>query len=141
MDVTIASRIDDIGKMFLLRYKVFVLEQKFSESIEIDEHDNEATFLVAKEGSDVIGTLRLFKEGGDVVLGRMAVDAAWRGKGIGRALILAAVPMSRDLGGAHLVAHAQVQALGFYSKAGFSPHGEEFDEDGAPHRLVRIKLA
>nr|MDO8084505.1 GNAT family N-acetyltransferase [Candidatus Sigynarchaeum springense] len=140
MNIATASKIDDLGKMFLLRYKVFVLEQKFSESIEIDEHDNESTFLVAKEGRDVIGTLRLFKEGGNVVLGRMAVERAWRGKGVGKALVLAALPIARELGGADLVAHAQVQALGFYTRAGFSPHGEEFDEDGAPHQLVRVKL-
>ncbi len=140
MNITIASKIDDIGKMFLLRYKVFILEQKFSESIEIDEHDNESTFLVAKEGNDVIGTLRLFKEDGNVMLGRMAVEKAWRGKGVGKALVLAAIPIARKLGGVYLAAHAQVQALGFYLKAGFSPHGKEFDEDGAPHQMVRVKL-
>ncbi|MEX2680125.1 MAG: GNAT family N-acetyltransferase [Candidatus Sigynarchaeota archaeon] len=140
MNILIASKIDDIGKMFLLRYKVFVLEQGFSESIEIDEHDNESTFLIAKEGNAVIGTLRLFKEGGNVVLGRMAVEKAWRGKGIGKALVAAAIPIAKKLGGAYLVAHAQVQARGFYLKAGFSPHGDEFDEEGAPHQLVRARL-
>jgi predicted GNAT family N-acyltransferase len=138
--INIASRRDDIGKLFLLRYKVFVIEQGFAESIEIDEHDNDATFVIAKEGNDVVGTLRLFTENGNVRLGRMAVEKGWRRKGVGRALICEAIPIARNLGGAYLVAHAQSRAIGFYIKVGFLPHGDEFDEEGAPHELVRIKL-
>ncbi len=141
MEISIASRRDDIGKMFLLRFKVFVVEQGFPDSTEIDEHENDATYVVAKEGNDVIGTLRLFKVRSDVMLGRMAVEKAWRGKDVGSALVQAAIPIARKLGGAYLLAHAQVQALGFYLKAGFLPHGEEFDEEGAPHQLVRKKLS
>ncbi|NMC07823.1 MAG: GNAT family N-acetyltransferase [Candidatus Lokiarchaeota archaeon] len=140
MQIHVATRRDDVGKLFMLRYKVFVLEQGFAESIEIDAHDNDATFLIAKEGNDVIGTLRLFKEGDHVVLGRMAVERTWRGRGIGSALVREAIPLARQLGGTRVVAHAQARALGFYIKAGFIPHGAEFDEEGVPHQLVCMKL-
>ncbi|HET6223397.1 MAG TPA: GNAT family N-acetyltransferase, partial [Dongiaceae bacterium] len=36
--------------------------------------------------------------------------------------------------------HAQVNALGFYERAGFVAEGEEFDEAGIRHRLMRTKL-
>ncbi len=140
VQISIATRRDDIGKVFMLRYKVFVLEQCFAESIEIDDHDNDATFLIAKEGNDVIGTLRLFKEDGNVMLGRMAVEKAWRGKGIGSTLIRESIPIARQLGGTYIAAHAQSRALGFYVKSGFVPYGKEFDEEGVPHQLVRKKL-
>jgi predicted GNAT family N-acyltransferase len=140
VQISIASCRGDIGRVFLLRYKVFVMEQGFAESIEIDEHDNDATFIIAKEGNDVIGTLRLFKENGNVTLGRMAVEKDWRKKGIGKALVREAIPIARKLGGAYLVAHAQSRALGFYIKSGFTPYGAEFDEESVPHQLVRTKL-
>ena len=141
VQISIATRRDDVGKIFLLRYKVFVLEQGFAESIEIDDNDNESTFLIAKEGNEVIGTLRLFKKDGNVMLGRMAVEKAWRHKGIGNALVREAIPIALKLGGAYIVAHAQVRAIDFYIKSGFTPFGEEFDEDGVQHRIVRMRLS
>ena len=131
----------ELGKAFILRYKVFVLEQGFQEEIELDEFDDVAIHLIAKEtGENVVGTLRLFLKNSDVVLGRMAVEKAWRNKGIGRSLILIAIDEAKKLGGNFLIAHAQLQALAFYEKTGFHRHGAEFLEEGVPHIEVRIKL-
>ena len=142
MEITIrvAKTHSDFGKIFVLRYKVFTTEQNFSEDIEIDEHDDVAVHLIADAGSRAMGTLRLFKSKGDIILGRMAVEKEARATGLGRKLVRRAIVEARKMGGKFIVAHAQIQALGFYEKLGFVPFGDEFDEDGVPHQLVRCKL-
>jgi predicted GNAT family N-acyltransferase len=136
-----AETLNQIGKAFILRYKVFVLEQGFREDIELDELDNIAIHLIAKnEDETIVGTLRLFASGSAVVLGRMAVEKSYRNKGIGRNLIIQAIAHAKNLGGKYLIAHAQLEALVFYEKTGFQKHGMEFLEEGVPHIEVRMKL-
>jgi predicted GNAT family N-acyltransferase len=138
--IRVAKTHADFGKIFVLRYKIFTVEQGFSEDIEIDEHDDTAVHLIADAGSRAMGTLRLFKNKGDIILGRMAVEKEARATGLGRKLVRRAIIEARKMGGKFIIAHAQVQALGFYMKLGFVPFGDEFDEDGTPHRLVRCAL-
>nr|MDO8114537.1 GNAT family N-acetyltransferase [Candidatus Sigynarchaeota archaeon] len=140
MDVKVAKSLDEFAKAVIIRYKVFVVEQCFSEDIEIDEHEASATHLIAVDGGKVVGTARVYKEGQDVRLGRMAVEKQWRGKGVGRALVAAAKVEAKKIRGNYLVAHAQVQALEFYEKMGLKKAGEPYIEDGAPHVIVRCKL-
>ena len=140
MIVKIATSPSDFGKIFTLRFKVFTLEQGFKEEIEIDENDDVAVHLLVDAGTIAAGTLRLFRNGDDIMLGRMAVAREFRNTGMGRALVKQAIQEARKLGGQFLVAHAQVQALGFYDKVGFERFGDEFDEDSVPHQLVRIEL-
>lgn len=140
MIVKIARTPSDLGKIFVLRYKVFMIEQEFKEEIEIDDHDDVAVHLIIDNGASAKGTLRLFRSGDDIVLGRMAVAKEFRGTGIGRTLVDRAIVEARKLGGRFLVAHAQVQALGFYEKVGFEQFGDEFEEEGVLHQLVRIEL-
>ena len=140
LTVKIAKTPSDFGKIFVLRYKVFMLEQGFHEDIEIDEHDDAAIHLFVDNGATAAATLRLFWSGDDVMLGRMAVAKESRWTGIGRALVKRAIMEAKKLGGRYLMAHAQMQALGFYEKVGFEKIGDEFDEEGVTHQLVRFKL-
>ncbi|HUX99016.1 MAG TPA: GNAT family N-acetyltransferase [Candidatus Deferrimicrobium sp.] len=135
-----AETLNEIGKAFILRYKVFVLEQGFGEDIEIDQIDNISFHLIAKENEKVIGTLRLFKKATNIMLGRMAIDKNYRKKGIGHALISKAMQEAKNLGGDYIIAHSQLDALKFYQKNGFKQYGAEFMEDGAPHIEVRYDL-
>lgn len=137
MIIKIAETLEELAKCFILRYKVFVLEQRFDEDIEIDEFDNIATHLVAIDQDKVVGTLRLYKENDGYILGRMAVDAAYRKKDIGRKLILNSIEFVKRADGKYIIAHSQVQALVFYKKCGFKKYGKEFLEEGVPHILVK----
>jgi predicted GNAT family N-acyltransferase len=67
----------------------------------------------------------------------MAVLAAWRGKGVGRALMERLIAEAARQKLQPLLLHAQVQALGFYEKLGFAATGGVFMEAGIPHRLMR----
>ncbi|HME52482.1 MAG TPA: GNAT family N-acetyltransferase [Candidatus Lokiarchaeia archaeon] len=140
MNIKVANSPSDFGKIFVLRYKVFMLEQEFHEDIEIDEHDDAAIHLFVDNGATAAATLRLFWNGDDIMLGRMAVSKDFRGTGVGRALLKRAIEEARKLGGRYLMAHSQMQALGFYEKAGFEKIGDEFEEEGVMHQLVRLEL-
>ncbi|CAL1701286.1 unnamed protein product [Somion occarium] len=39
-----------------------------------------------------------------------------------------------------VVCHSQIYIKGFYEKIGYEPEGEEFDEDGAPHQKMVLRL-
>jgi len=59
----------------------------------------------------------------------MAVDEAWRGRGVGRALVRAVVDAARDRGADILWANARDSALGFYTVIGFHVEGDGFVDD------------
>ena len=140
MIIKIAETLEELAKCFILRYKVFVLEQGFDEDIEIDEYDNISTHFVAIDDDKVVGTLRLYKKNNGYILGRMAVDALYRKRDIGRNLIQHSIEFLKKSGGKYIIAHSQVQALAFYEKCGFKKSGKEFLEEGAPHILVKYVL-
>ena len=117
-----------------VRETVFVDEQGVPRDIEIDEHDAASRHVVASDADGgAIGTGRLLVAGH---IGRMAVLADWRGKGVGRALLerLLEEAAGRKLN--QLALHAQTQASGFYRRFGFVEEGPEFMEAGIPHRTM-----
>ena len=117
-----------------VRDAVFVTEQKVPRDIEWDEHDAASRHVVARDSDGgAIGTGRLLVDGH---IGRMAVLADWRGKGIGRALLERLLEEARQQGHTHLALHAQTHASGFYRRFGFVEEGPEFMEAGIPHRTM-----
>lgn len=117
-----------------LRTRVFVHEQGVPPEEEIDGRDPECLHVIAEtEDGTVIGTGRLLPEGR---IGRLAVDAAWRGRGIGRALLDALVACARERGFATVELHAQSRAVGFYEASGFRAEGPEFEDAGILHRRM-----
>lgn len=113
-----------------LRHAVFVVEQQVPLELELDELDAVCEHALAFVGQEAIGTARLLPDGH---IGRMAVLAAWRGKGVGSALLQALMVRAREKGHAQVVLNAQVHAAGFYARHGFVQRGGVFDDAGIPH--------
>ena len=117
-----------------VRDAVFIAEQSVPRDIEWDEHDAVSRHVIARDGDGgAIGTGRLLPDGH---IGRMAVHADWRGKGVGRALLERLLEEARPLDHRHLALHAQTHASGFYRRFGFVEEGPEFMEAGIPHRIM-----
>ncbi len=118
-----------------VRTDVFVLEQNVPITLEIDEMDVFSLHAVVyDETGKAIGTGRLLSDGH---IGRMAVRKIWRGIGIGSQVLQALMGAAQERGDQMVLINAQVQAVGFYARFGFVSEGEEFDDAGIPHILMR----
>jgi predicted GNAT family N-acyltransferase len=129
-----ASWPDDREALRLVRETVFVHEQGVPLDMEWDEDDSLALHMLARDAQGTpIGTGRLLPDGR---IGRMAVLATWRGRGVGSALLSQLIAAARERGLAQVRLHAQCHALDFYARLGFQVSGEIFDECGIPHRYM-----
>ena len=121
-----------------VRETVFVQEQQVPLELEWDALDPQCVHVLARDAAgQPIGTGRLTPEH---KIGRMAVLAPWRGRGVGDALLLALLAAARERGWREVSLHAQVSAQDFYARHGFLPLGERFEEAGIGHQTMRLLL-
>ena len=114
-----------------IRSAVFIMEQGVPQELEWDGLDEHAYHVVALAADDTpIGTGRLLQDG---QIGRLAVLKAWRGRGVGKALLDMLLVIANKMGNEEVKLHAQVRVLDFYLKRGFVAQGREFMEAGIPH--------
>jgi predicted GNAT family N-acyltransferase len=132
----------ELAAALALRLEVFCGEQGVTFEGDRDARDDdEALQLVAVE-DEVLGTCRmLIERGGTAKFGRLCVRAGARGRGIGAALLEAAEREARAAGAVRIGMHAQTDALGLYERAGYTPYGERFDEEGIEHLGMEKRLA
>jgi predicted GNAT family N-acyltransferase len=121
-----------------VRFAVFVEEQHVPPAIELDEWDARSEHALAvDEAGRAIATGRLLPDGH---IGRMAVLPAWRGRGVGAAILEALLARAAERGVARTVLNAQTHACGFYARFGFRQVGGEFMEAGIPHVTMERRL-
>ena len=118
-----------------IRRRVFVDEQGIPERDEFDGEDAGSIHVLARLNRDPVGTGRLNPAG---KIGRIAVIAGQRGRGVGTLILRRLLEEARLHGFRETFLHAQVQAVPFYERLGFSREGDVFDEAGIPH--VRMSL-
>jgi predicted GNAT family N-acyltransferase len=120
-----------------IRFAVFVEEQGVPLAIELDQMDDKSAHAVAYYRGSPIGTGRLLPDGH---IGRMAVLAAWRGRGIGSRILAKLVDAARARGDREVLLSAQVHATAFYRGHGFAEEGAEYMDAGIPHVDMRRRL-
>lgn len=121
-----------------VRERVFIDEQGVPRELEWDGKDEDAChFLALNEAGQALGCARLLPGG---QIGRMAVLADHRKRGIGARLLDAVLDEAKRRGITRVVLHAQAGAVDFYRRAGFIPRGEEFMEAGIPHLEMELAL-
>lgn len=131
---------EDLATCLAIRRVVFIEEQGVSLADEVDGRDGEAEHLLALWDGAPVGTARMLVEGETGKIGRVAVLAGARGKGIGAALIRAVVDRLRERGLKVAKLGAQTHALGFYEGLGFTAFGPVYDDAGIPHRDMKLGL-
>ena len=116
-----------------LRERVFVDEQGFTD--EFDKLDLISTHLVLFVQDIPAAVCRVYwdEERQQHILGRVAVDQAFRRQGIGGAVVQAAEDYIREQGGETLHLHAQCRITDFYEAIGYTQYGEIEDDQGCPH--------
>ncbi|HET7562392.1 MAG TPA: GNAT family N-acetyltransferase [Rhodanobacteraceae bacterium] len=121
-----------------VREDVFVHEQHVPLDMEVDSDDPRSSHVLARalDGTP-IATGRVTPDG---VIGRMAVLRSWRQRGVGTTILHTLVDLARTGHLDAVTAHAQRQAVPFYSKQGFAVEGSEFEEAGIAHVKMRKSL-
>ena len=117
---------------YSVRNAVFVQEQNVPAEIEVDQMDAYCVHAVVYDRASgaVLGTGRLLPDGH---IGRMAVHAQARGRGIGGLILRALMKLAQQRGDGRVVLNAQTQAQSFYSQHGFAQSSTEFQEAGIAH--------
>ncbi|TVQ08845.1 MAG: GNAT family N-acetyltransferase [Balneolaceae bacterium] len=136
IQVRLAGWSGDQSEIRRIRTLVFIEEQEIPEDEEFDDADPSAIHVLAHDtNGEAIGTARLldYKK-----IGRVAVMRNWRGRGVGKALILFLMQVARENGAPAVELDAQVYAIPFYEKLGYRVTGEEFMDAGIPHRKMII---
>jgi predicted GNAT family N-acyltransferase len=139
MKISVADFEGDYAAIRGVRFAVFVDEQQIPRELEMDDRDIACVHWLARdERGGAIGTVRLDLDAGGKV-GRLAVLAAERGRGVGRALMEQVQEHARAQGVARVWCHAQKSAASFYTRLGYRVSSEPFDEAGIEH--VRMERA
>ncbi|KIV65683.1 ElaA protein [Pseudomonas sp. FeS53a] len=125
-----------------LRTQVFVVEQKCP-YLEVDGLDlvGDTHHLMARDGERLVAYLRLLdpvRQGGEVVIGRVVIEASARGAGLGRPLMVQALEACERLWpGMPVYLSVQAHLQGYYGRFGFEPVTEVYLEDDIPHIGMR----
>lgn len=127
----------ELAHVFEIRREVFVVEQDCPPELEW-EFEEESTHFLARLDELPVGAARWRKTEKGYKLERFAVAMAYRGKGVGEALV-AAVLADLPKDASYVYLHAQVQAMGLYRKFGFEPEGPQFEEAGIQHFKMVLK--
>lgn len=130
----------DFESIRRIRREVFVEEQGVSPANEFDDTDRVATHFLAWRGGKAVGTARLYGEAGVGRIGRVAVLASQRGRGVGEALMVCALDEAARMGYSEIVLHAQLRVRVFYERLGFQAEGALYEEENIPHVTMRAHL-
>jgi len=129
----------DIRAAQAVRFEVFCREQGVPVEEELDGLDEQALHVLAHErlqgGGEgpLIATLRLLVSGEQAKVGRVAVQEAWRRRGIASEMLTLALARAQELGCTRARLAAQLEAAALYEQSGFGVESEVFQEAGIAH--------
>lgn len=122
-----------------IRKKVFVEEQQVPEEEELDSFDvlgDESQHVLLTENNISVGTGRVRLVDGYGKLQRVAILNEYRKHGFGKVIILKLEQLAAEQGATKAKLDAQVHAIGFYEKLGYSVQSDVFMDAGIEHVLM-----
>ena len=120
-----------------LRRRVFRDEQALVEGDVIDGEDRHSLQALAAAPDGAIGTGRLSPPTTirtEAHIAWVAILPAFRGRGVGTALMRALLAEADERGMPVVTLSAQTHALDFYRRLGFAPYGDRFLVRGIEHQ-------
>jgi ElaA protein len=131
--------VDGLYELLRFRQGIFVVEQK-SPYPDLDGLDQHAWHLLLRADGVLAGCLRLIPPPPLVRIGRVAVAAPLRGRGLGRRLMEEALLFCREhYPGSPVALTAQAHLVAFYRSFGFAPTGAPFDDFGVTHIDMELR--
>lgn len=131
--------IHELYQILRLRSEVFVVEQDCVYQ-DVDNKDQKALHVIGLKEDEVVAYTRVFKPGDyfdNVSIGRVVVRQDQRKYGLGKQIMLATMAaIDQRFPNKPIEISAQSYLLRFYTDLGFSAFGEEYLEDGIPHRRM-----
>ena len=123
--IKILNNKEELDLGFALRIEVFVKEQNVPIELELDEKDySENTVHIGYFDDDkLIGIARLIDLDKDVIhIGRVVIDKEYRGKGIGRKLIIGCENITKQILKKEIIIElsAQIQSEKFFESLGYN---------------------
>ena len=121
-------------QVLAIRKEVFVVGQKVDPTIDQDGKDSILEHLLMVRGTEPVGCLRLRPlDNFTVKLERIAIVSKFRGLGLGKRLVQAAVSEAGKRNYRKLIMYAQFYLLDYYGSLGFTAVGESFYEANIKH--------
>jgi predicted GNAT family N-acyltransferase len=128
------SDIRDLDAAFTIREEVFVHEQNVPKDDEYDRYDKTAHHYLATVNGVPAGAARWRPTENGVKLERFAVLPDYRNQQVGAAVLQAVLKDVQELEpGKTIYLHAQLKAVPFYTRHGFSKVGDIFSECDIEH--------
>jgi predicted GNAT family N-acyltransferase len=122
-----------------VREEVFIVEQHVPLDIEWDEFDETAIHLLAlNDQEQAVACARILPTKGRI--GRMGVLKAWRGCGIGYALLEKAIAICQSQEIKKISLSSQTHAIEFYKKAGFVVTSEAYIDVNIWHVDMQLEV-
>lgn len=129
-----------VHEILQARESVFVVEQNcpYQDADDADLHAWHMTGHINNTLACYVRVVDPGKKYPEPSIGRVLTTPAFRGTGLGRAMMQEAIQQTHHLfPGQAICLSAQAHLQRFYSALGFEPCSEEYLEDGIPHILMR----
>ncbi|MDJ0784938.1 MAG: MSMEG_0568 family radical SAM protein [Desulfosarcinaceae bacterium] len=146
VDITCHSARSDQERAaaFAIRQMVFVEEQGIFKGTDRDERDPFSIHIVARQGEEIVGTVRVFRNpqgsNGHWVGSRLAVHPEHRAFRVASTLVKEAMKRVKKSGCNVFTAHIQEQNIRFFKKLGWTPIGKPDTYHGYPHQQMQADL-
>ena len=122
-------------QVLMLRAEIFVVEQNCP-YVDPDYKDPQSWHLECKHGDRLVGTLRAVPPGVSYTessIGRVVISSDYRGRKLGRELMLAGISFNRAMWGGPIRISGQAYLQEFYESLDFATVSEPYLEDDIPH--------
>jgi predicted GNAT family N-acyltransferase len=140
MEIKVADNNIMYNQCLEIRKRVFVEEQNVPMDREVDEFEDTATHILLID-DEPIGTVRYRPASEDMIkVERMAVLPEARGRKLGFKLMEFVHDHAREHGYTRAKLGAQVHAIDFYRKLGYTVSSDEFEDAGIPHVYMEKAL-
>ncbi len=129
---------EDLTEPFAVRREVFIEEQQIPEQEEFDEFETTALHLIVYVDEQTAATGRIWHDGKNFRIGRLAVLKPFRGQKIGDLALRLLLYKAFSSGAQTIEISAQTYIMPLYRKFGFKEYGEEYIEAGLPHIAMKV---